>query len=101
MRDCPVCLPHRTLAVLPPGGIVIQLTYGRERPAFGETGPWPITLHPGDVRAGFEGVPRRFGVAQRMVRTGGIERSLMVWFGRSRPTTEQLRAANAQLHTVR
>jgi hypothetical protein len=101
LRDCSNCLPHRTLAVLPSDGIVIQLTYGREQPPFGELGSWPVTLRPSDVHAGFEGVPNRFGVAQRMVRTGTLERSLMVWFGQPRPTARQLRAANAQLRTVR
>jgi hypothetical protein len=101
LRDCSTCLPHRTLAVLPRDGIVIQLTYGREQPPFGELGSWPVTLRSSDVHAGFEGVSNRFGVAQRMVRTGTLERSLMVWFGRARPDAAQLRAANAQLRTVR
>jgi hypothetical protein len=87
--------------VLPRSGVVIQLTYGRERPTFGKEGSWPVTLRQSDVHAGFEGVSRRFGVAQRMVRTGSLERFLMVWFGRARPTATQLRAANDQLRAVR
>jgi hypothetical protein len=49
--------------------------------------------------AGFEGVPRRYGVFQLFVRTGHLERSLFVWFGRANPTRSQIARANAELRT--
>jgi hypothetical protein len=99
-RDCPSCVPpHKTLARLPPRGIIIQLSNGRERPEHGPAGSWPPLIRP-DVHAGFEGVPKRYGVFQLGVRTGTIERSVFVWFGRSHPTRDQLARANAELRTA-
>jgi hypothetical protein len=101
-RDCPDCVPpHRTLAHLPPSGIVIQLTNGRERPVRMPLGSWPVRIRRRDVVRGFEGEPRRYGVFQRSARTGTLERSLFVWFGRVQPTRHQLARANAELRTVR
>jgi hypothetical protein len=38
-RDCANCSPpHKTLGALSPNGIVIQVTNGRERPAYGPRG---------------------------------------------------------------
>ncbi|HKS79013.1 MAG TPA: hypothetical protein VJQ07_09125 [Gaiellaceae bacterium] len=98
-RDCGNCVPpHRTLAHLPPGGIVIQVSntqghFGYEK--------WPPRIRARDVTAGFEGVPDRYGVFQRLVRTGSLDHSLFVWFGRAHPTRRQLARANAELLTVR
>jgi hypothetical protein len=100
-RDCPNCVaPHRTLAHLPPKGIVIQLMKTRERPPHMQTGSWPPGIRRQDVHPGFEGVPRRYGSFQFAVRTDGIERSLFVWFGRAHPTRQQLARANAELRTA-
>jgi hypothetical protein len=100
-RDCPNCIaPHRTLAHLPPDGIVIQLTNVRERPLHMRPGTWPPRVRARDVTGPFEGEPRRFGVFQFTVRTGTVERSLFVWFGRMHPTARQLARANAELRTV-
>jgi hypothetical protein len=93
--------PHRTLAHLPPNGIVIQLTKTRERPSRMQSGTWPPRIRQKDVHAGFEGVPPRYGAYQYAVRTGKIERSLFVWFGRAHPTRHQLARANAELRTAR
>jgi hypothetical protein len=92
--------PHQTLAHLPPGGIVIQLSYGRERPPKAPVGSWPPRIRSRDVIAGFEGVPGRYGYFQTFVRTGTLERYLFVWFGREHPTRHQLARANAELHTA-
>ena len=47
------CLPpHRTLAHLPAGGIVIQLAYGRERPARAPVGKWPPRIRAAKSRRG-------------------------------------------------
>ena len=54
-----------------------------------------------DVKVGFEGEPDRFGVFQKFARTGHIERSLFVWFGRPHPKRRQLARATAELRTVR
>jgi hypothetical protein len=101
-RDCGNCVPpHRTLAALPPAGIVIQELDGRERPSrIGRT-PWPPRIGAGDVTGPFEGEPPKYGVFQFSARTGSVERSLFVWFGRPHPTPHQLVRANAELHTVR
>jgi hypothetical protein len=101
-RDCGNCVPpHHTLAHLPAGGIVIQLSYGRERPARAPVGKWPPRIRARDVTAGFEGEPDRYGVFQTFMRTGTLERYLFVWFGRKHPTGHQLARANAELETVR
>jgi hypothetical protein len=102
-RDCRDCVaPHKTLAHLPSGGVVIQLSNARERPARISPGKWPVRIHGSDVHAGGEGVSRRQGAFQRAVRTtDGVEHLLYVWFGRAHPTRHQLASANAELRTVR
>jgi hypothetical protein len=100
-RDCPNCIPpHHTLAQLPLGGIIIQLTQARERTERAPVGSWPPRIRAGKITAGFEGVSNRYGVFQTFIRTGHIERSLFVWFGRAHPTRRQLARANAELRTV-
>jgi hypothetical protein len=103
-RDCPTCVPpHHTLAHLPPAGIVIQLSYGRERPARAPVGTWPPRIRARDLTVGFEGAPYppRNAVFQKFVRTGTLERYLFVWFGRAHPTRRQLARANTELRTAR
>lgn len=101
-RDCPDCTPpHRTLAHLPPGGIVIQLSNARERPSRAPTGTWPPRIRADKITAGGEGVANRYGHFQTFVRTGTLEHYLFVWFGRAHPTRRQLRRANAELRTAR
>jgi hypothetical protein len=100
-HDCGNCVPpHRTLAVLPPDGIVIQELNGRERPSRIASRSWPPRIRAGEVTGPFEGEPPRYGVFQFSGRTGSIERSLFVWFGRSHPTAQQLARANAELRTI-
>ena len=97
-RDCPDCVPpHRTLAKLPRDGIVIQLSYGRERPSRTPLAPWPprIVPHPGP----FDGVPARLSLFGKSGRTGATEWSLYVWFGRRHPTPDQIARATAELRT--
>jgi hypothetical protein len=99
-RDCRNCVPpHETLAALPPGGILIQLATFRERGS-SRTRSWPPRIRARDVSAGFEGVPRRYGVFQFTAQTGRFDRSLYVWFGRAHPTPGQLERANAELARV-
>jgi hypothetical protein len=98
-RDCAICVPHETLAHLPPRGVVIQLTKAHEQPPRAQVGSWPPRIRERDVSAGFEGVSRRYGVFQLFVRTGHLERYLFVWFGRAHPTQHQLARANAELRT--
>ena len=102
-RDCPDCSPpHKTLAALPPSGIVIQQTNARERPAYGPRGSWPPRLRASQAVSPFEGEPARVSVIQLTRRTpDGVEHSLFVWFGRAHPTERQLARANAELRTVR
>lgn len=100
LRDCVECLPHKTLAVLPPSGIIIQLSNVREGSMHGARASWPPRIRAADVEAGMEGVPRRYGVVQKFIRDGPLERILWIWFGRAKPTPQQLEAANAQLRGV-
>jgi hypothetical protein len=105
-RDCPNCVPpHKTLATLPPDGIVIQLTDARERPPYGRPGSWPTRIRASQVSRGpgaGEGMPDRISYAQLIVRSPhDVEHFLWLWFGRSRPTAQQLARANAELQTVR
>jgi hypothetical protein len=96
--------PHATLATLPPDGIIIQLTDGRERPARAPRGSWPTRIHASQVTSGpFEGVARaNLSYAQLVVRSpDNVEHFLFVWFGRAHPTAQQLARANAELRTVR
>ena len=100
-RDCAICVPHKTLAHLPPSGIVIQLTKAREEPPRARVASWPPSIRKRDLSAGFEGVSSRYGVFQLFVRAGHLERYLFVWFGRAHPTQRQLARANAELRTAR
>jgi hypothetical protein len=103
-RDCPDCVPpHKTLAALPPDGIVIQLTDARERPPYGRPGSWPTRIRASQVISDpGEGTPARISYAQLVVRSPhNVEHFLFVWFGRPHPTPQQLARANAELQTVR
>jgi hypothetical protein len=94
-------LPLRTLAALPPGGVVIKLVNFR----IGDTHPppqlWPSRVRASDVnpvRAGPAGQPSF--LAMRAGQSGGIDWSLLVWFGQAHPTAHQLARANAELRTA-
>jgi hypothetical protein len=102
-RDCRDCLPpHRTLAHLPPNGILIQLDNAREDPPKARPGKWPPRIRRSDLQpGGAEGIPRRVSYAQWFIRSGKVEHYLWVWFGRARPTRHQLARANAELRTMR
>jgi hypothetical protein len=62
--------------------------------------PWPPRIRGREVTGPFEGVPSKYGVYQYSARTGSIERSVFVWFGRPHPTVQQLARANAELQTA-
>jgi len=101
-RDCARCLPHRTLAALPPDGVLVSATVAKERPVVAARRiAWPPRIRVGAV-GGLEGVPRRIGVYQLFARVDAArEVSLLVFFGRSRPTAAQLARANARLASAR
>jgi hypothetical protein len=101
-RDCPNCVPpHRTLAHLPRGGILIQLgNFRAERPPQARPAKWPPRIRRKHLIAGGgEGIPRRVSFGEWFIRSGGIEHYLWVWFGRVHPTRHQLARANAELRT--
>ncbi len=101
-RGCGECLPHQTIESLPPDGVALQVTAAIEHPPVAPHAPsWPPTIRAGDVTAGLEGIPSRYGVYQRLARFGETEGYVWAFFGRSRPTRAQLAAANAELRTVR
>jgi hypothetical protein len=96
-RDCRDCVPpHRTIAALPPNGVIIQLASVRSRLSR-DVGSWPPRIRLHDVQPGFEGVPYRYGFCERSVQNGRVVRWVYVWFGRARPTPRQLAKANAEL----
>ena len=98
-RDCGECLPHRTLARMPANGIAIQISLAIERPfpAWLHQRSWPPHIDPRTVVAPFEGLPGRIGVYQWIGLVGRVEANVMLFFGRSRPTSRQLHAAEAEL----
>jgi hypothetical protein len=101
-RDCPNCSPpHKTLAVLPSRGIVIQLTIVRQRVTHASSGTWPPRIRAAGVHSPVEGEPPRFSVFQAFIRSGHTQRFLFVWFGRPHPTRHQLARANAEVRTGR
>jgi hypothetical protein len=101
-RDCAECLPHKTVAALPPTGVAIQVSLIRESPATAkEALVWPPTLRAADLVSPFEGLPARIGTYQRFARVGQNELYVLVLFGRSRPDARQLALANAQLRSAK
>ena len=101
-RDCPDCLPRRTVAALPPDGIAIQLSLVREIPLTAkETTTWPLRVRAADVVSPFEGLPARIGVYRLFAQVKRYEVYALVLFGRSKPTASQLAAVNTQLRTAR
>ena len=64
-RDCANCLPHKTIASLPPDGVGLQVSLSGER--LGGKKPflaWPPHIRMQDL-SGIEGVSNRYGVFQR------------------------------------
>jgi len=101
-RDCVECLPHRTVAAMGRNGIAIQVTVAIEHPVRARrTFAWPPRIRRAAVYPGFEGLPKRVGAYQGSTLAGRREVSVFVLFGRSRPTTLQLRRANTELRRAR
>jgi hypothetical protein len=98
-RDCAECLPHRTVAALPPRGIALQVTVAVEHPvpAWVPRDAWPPHVARGAVGAPFEGLPARIGVYQHQALVGGVEVAAMIFFGRPQPTARQRAEASAVL----
>ena len=81
---------------------MIQLhAYPEEKQFRPARAAWPLRVRMRDVSAGFEGVPARYGDVQRVALVGHTEVYLWVWFGRARPSTAQVRRANAMLARAR
>jgi hypothetical protein len=100
--DCVDCLPHKTVAALPAGGIAIQLSLIRENPpVVKETLAWPPQVRATGVVSPFEGLPSRIGVYQRFARVGPFEVYVLVLFGRNHPDARQIARANAELRTAK
>jgi hypothetical protein len=99
-RDCPECLPHRTVEALPPGGVAIQLSLADTKsPGWVKPMRWVPRLRP--VVTPFEGLPPRIGVVQLIGRLRGFEAYLWVFYGRPRPTAHQVALARAELRVGR
>jgi hypothetical protein len=100
-RDCTADLPLRTLAALPPGGVVIKLVNFRIRDTHPPQRPWPPLIRQSDVElthAALTGRP--LFLAMHAGRTGSTDWSFLVWFGRAHPTATQLARANAELRSA-
>jgi hypothetical protein len=77
--------------------IAIRVTVAIERPSrIQATFAWPPQIRRAELQS-FEGLPGRIGVYQASTCVGSREIFLFVYFGRSKPTADQLRAANAEL----
>jgi hypothetical protein len=101
-RDCGECPPHRTLARIPADGIAIQISLAIEQPfpTWLHQRAWPPHISAREVVAPFEGLPGRIGVYQWIGLVGRVEANVMLFFGRSRPTSCQLAAAEAELRAA-
>jgi len=101
-RDCADCLPHKTVAALPAGGVAIQVTLIRENPVVAkETLAWPPQIRVADLVSPFEGLPPRIGVYRKFARVGSREVFIVVLFGQARPTASQIARATAELRTAK
>jgi len=85
---------------MPRSGIAIQITVAVEHPVRA-VHTWPPQVKRARVQAGFEGLPSRVGVYQAASLIRKREVTLVVWFGRSRPTVSQVSRANAELRHAR
>src|SRR5207248_2392234 len=57
-RDCLTCLPHKTVAAMAPGDILIQVQLAVEHPTYARRAfAWPPRIRRNQVPAGFEGLP--------------------------------------------
>jgi hypothetical protein len=100
-RDCAGCLPHRTIATLPPDGVALQVFISREQLVGKPFLVWPPRIRTQDI-SGIEGVSNHYGVYQRFARVGlGEDAYVWAFFGRAHPTPAQFALANAELATTR
>jgi hypothetical protein len=99
-RDCAGCLPHKTVAALPAGGVALQLLLSRERrrPKWLRPLHWPPRIK--GVSAPFEGLPARIGVFQAIGIVHGNDVYLFVFFGSPKPSRAQRTLAHNELATV-
>ena len=101
-RDCHDCEPpHRTLASLPRGGIVISVLLGKEPRPPRHVMPWPPVLRRGAIVGPIEGAPPRIGYFGQGGRLRGFSAELFVYFGRLHPTLRQIARAQAELNSAR
>jgi hypothetical protein len=102
-RDCADCLPpHRTLAALPPDGVVLYVELAIEHPPVAKhTIVWPPRIALRQVVGPVKGAPLQIGAYQTFARVGGLEVYVVAFFGRLRPTPAQLAAANAELRRAK
>ena len=98
-RDCTECLPQHTLAKLPSDGIAMTLVVGRGPNTPKQRLHWPPPLRPADAKS-LEGLPARIGVIQRSGRLHGFTTYLFVFFGRPRPTADQVARAHDEVARV-
>jgi len=97
-RDCLTCLPHKTVAAMAPGDILIQVQLAVEHPTYARRAfAWPPRIRRNQVPAGFEGLPNHISVYQGQTRVGPRQVFVFAVFGRALPTQRQLDRANAEL----
>jgi hypothetical protein len=101
-RDCYDCEPpHKTLASLPAGGIVIGVLLGKEPRPPRHVMSWPPRLRAGAIGGPIEGAPARIGYFGQGGRLRGFSASLFVYFGRLHPTKHQIARAQAELNSAK
>jgi hypothetical protein len=101
-RDCGNCEPpHKTLASLPPSGIVISVLLAKELKPSRHVLRWPPVLRARVIVSPIEGAPARIGFFGRGGRLRGFSAGLFVYFGRRHPTPRQLARAQAELDSAK
>jgi hypothetical protein len=101
-RPAKTYLPGMTSRfTLGPNGVALSLNLGRpSRVTYDYGEAWPPRMTAGHLN-GVEGVPARISTFQWYGNIGRHGAALIVLFGRRRPTSEQLAAANAELRSAR
>jgi hypothetical protein len=87
---------------MPADGIAIQVSVAIERPfpAWLRRKAWPPRIDPSQFVGPLEGLPGRIGVYQWHGLVRSFEVTVMLFFGRNRPTARQVAGAEAELRAA-
>jgi hypothetical protein len=92
-RERPCAFPHRTVAALPPVGVLVRVVAYGDLPRDVPRARLPLALAEAPVQHCFEGLDCRYAFQQLLVRVRG--QALWVWaiYGRAHPSPAQRAAA--------